>query len=234
MTGTLVNVATVIAGSLLGILFRHRLPRRVVTVVFHGIGLFTIGLGVSMFQESQWIIVVVLALLFGGITGGAIRLEERIEGLSESLKHKFRFQDERFTEGLITAFLLFCMGSLTILGAIDEGLGNGPELLITKAVLDGFAAMALSAAMGIGVLFSIIPLLVYQGGITLLSMWLGNFFAEQVVNELTATGGVLLIGLGINILNLAKIKVTDLLPALLFVVLFAWMKYSNLFPFSLF
>ncbi|HKK66980.1 MAG TPA: DUF554 domain-containing protein [Bacteroidales bacterium] len=234
MTGTLVNVATVIAGSLLGILFRHRLPRRVVTVVFHGIGLFTIGLGVSMFQESQWIIVVVLALLFGGITGGAIRLEERIESLSESLKHKFRFQDERFTEGLITSFLLFCMGSLTILGAIDEGIGNGPELLITKAVLDGFAAMALSAAMGIGVLFSIVPLLIYQGGITLLSMWLGNFFAEQVVNELTATGGVLLIGLGINILKLAKIKVTDLLPALLFVVLSAWMKYSNLFPFSLF
>ena len=234
MTGTLVNVATVIAGSLLGILFRHRLPRRVVTVVFHGIGLFTIGLGVSMFQESQWIIVVVLALLFGGITGGAIRLEERIESLSESLKHKFRFQDERFTEGLITSFLLFCMGSLTILGAIDEGIGNGPELLITKAVLDGFAAMALSAAMGIGVLFSIVPLLIYQGGITLLSMWLGNFFAEQVVNELTATGGVLLIGLGINILKLGKIKVTDLLPALLFVVLFAWMKYINLFPFSLF
>lgn len=234
MTGTLVNVATVIAGSALGILFRHRLPQRVVTVVFHGIGLFTIGLGVSMFQESRWIIVVVLALLFGGITGGAIRLEERIEGLSESLKERFRFQDERFTEGLITAFLLFCMGSLTILGAIDEGIGNGPELLITKAVLDGFAAMALSAAMGIGVLFSVVPLLIYQGGITLLSMWLGNFFAEQVVDELTATGGVLLIGLGINILNLAKIKVTDLLPALLFVVLFAWMQYSHIFPFSLF
>ena len=234
MTGTLVNVATVIAGSLLGIFFRHRLPRRVVTVVFQGIGLFTIGLGVSMFLESQWIIVVVLSLLFGGITGGALRLEERIEHLSETIKKKFRFKDERFTEGLITAFLLFCMGSLTILGAIEEGIGNGPELLITKSVLDGFSSTALAAAMGIGVLFSVIPLLIYQGGITLLSMWLGNFFAQSVVNELTATGGILLIGLGFNILNLAKIKVTDLLPALLFVVLFAWMRYSAIFPFSLF
>jgi uncharacterized membrane protein YqgA involved in biofilm formation len=231
MIGTLVNVSTVIAGSMLGIIFRHRLPRRVVTVVFHGIGLFTVGLGVTMFLQSEWIIVVVLSLLFGGITGGGIKLEERIEHLSETIKHRFRFKDERFTEGLITSFLLFCMGSLTILGAIDEGIGNGPELLITKSVLDGFSSMALAAAMGIGVLFSVIPLLIYQGGITLLSMWLGNFFAQSVVNELTATGGVLLIGLGFNILNLAKIKITDLLPALLFAVLFAWMKYANLLPF---
>ncbi len=234
MTGTLVNVATIIAGSMLGILFKQRLPRRVVTVVFHGIGLFTIALGVSMFLESQWIIVVVLSLLFGGITGGALRLEERIESLSEKIKKRFRFKDERFTEGLITSFLLFCMGSLTMLGAINEGVGRGPELLITKSVLDGFASMALAAAMGIGVLFSIIPLLIYQGGITLLSMWLGDFFAQSVVNELTATGGVLLIGLGINILNLGKLKVTDLLPSLLFVVLFAWMQYREIFPFTLF
>ncbi|WP_016776291.1 DUF554 domain-containing protein [Anaerophaga thermohalophila] len=234
MIGTLVNVGTVVAGSVLGVIFRHRLPRRVVTVVFQGIGLFTIGLGVSMFLESQWILVVVLSLLFGGITGGALKLEEKMGGLSERLKHRFRFKDERFTEGLITSFLLFCMGSLTILGAIEEGIGNGPELLITKSVLDGFSSMALAAAMGIGVLFSVIPLLIYQGGITLLSMWLGNFFAQSVVNELTATGGVLLIGLGLNILNVAKIKVTDLLPSLLFVVLFAWMKYAAIFPFALF
>ncbi|WP_291855369.1 DUF554 domain-containing protein [Marinilabilia sp.] len=234
MTGTLVNVATIIAGSLLGILFKQRLPRRVVAVVFHGIGLFTMALGVSMFLESHWIIVVVLSLLFGGITGGALRLEEGIEGLSEKIKQRFRFKDERFTEGLITSFLLFCMGSLTLLGAIDEGVGRGPELLITKSVLDGFSSMALAAAMGIGVLFSVVPLLIYQGGITLLSMWLGDFFAQSVVNELTATGGVLLIGLGINILNLGKLKVTDLLPSLLFVVLFAWMQYREIFPFTLF
>ena len=234
MTGTLVNVATVIAGSILGLIFKQRLPRRVVTIVFHGIGLFTMGLGVSMFLESQWIITVVLSLLFGGITGGLLRLEERVENMSENIKSRFRFTDERFTEGLITSFLLFCMGSLTLLGAINEGMGQGPELLITKSVLDGFSSMALAAAMGVGVLFSVIPLLIYQGGITLLSMWLGDFFAQSVVNELTATGGVLLIGLGINILNLGKLKITDLLPSLLFVVLFAWMQYRQIFPFTLF
>ncbi len=234
MIGTLINVSTVVAGSMLGIIFRHRLPRRAVTVVFHGIGLFTIGLGVTMFLKSEWIIVVILSLLFGGIAGGMIRLEERIENFSEWIKSRFRFKDERFTEGLITSFLLFCMGSLTILGAINEGIGQGPELLITKSVLDGFSSVALAAAMGIGVLFSAIPLLIYQGGITLISMWLGNFFALAVINELTATGGILLIGLGLNILEIAKIKITDLLPSLLFVVLFAWMKYAGVFPFSLF
>jgi uncharacterized membrane protein YqgA involved in biofilm formation len=233
MTGTLVNVATVIGGSILGMLFRQHLPQRVITVVFQGIGLFTLALGISMFLKSQWMMVVVLSLLFGGISGGLLKLEEGTERLSALLKKHIHLKDERFSEGLITSFLLFCMGSLTLLGAIDEGLGNGPELLITKSIMDGFASMALTSAMGIGVMFSVIPLFIYQGGITLLSMWLGDFFVQSVVNELTGTGGVLLIGLGLNILNIAKIKVTDLLPSLIFVILFAWIKFSHIFPFSL-
>ncbi len=223
MLGTLVNIAAILVGGTLGLLFRHRLPQRVVTVVFQGIGLFTLGLGIMMFLKSEWLIVVVLSLLVGGITGGLLKLEERIDRLSNQLKRRFRFQDERFSEGLITSFLLFCMGAMTILGAIDEGLGNGPELLITKSVLDGFSSIALSAALGAGVLFSVIPLLIYQGGITLVSIGLGNFFALAVVNELTATGGLLLIGLGLNILKITRIKVTDLLPSLIFVIAFAWL-----------
>jgi uncharacterized membrane protein YqgA involved in biofilm formation len=234
MIGTLVNVATVIGGSVLGMLFRQHLPQRVKTVVFHGIGLFTLALGISMFLKSQWMMVVVLSLLFGGIAGGLLKLEEGTERLSALLKQHIHLKDERFSEGLITSFLLFCMGSLTLLGAIDEGLGNGPELLITKSIMDGFASMALTSAMGIGVIFSVIPLFIYQGGITLLSMWLGDFFVQSIVNELTGTGGVLLIGLGLNILNIAKIKVTDLIPSLIFVIIFAWIKLSNIFPFSLF
>ncbi|MGQ1891145.1 DUF554 domain-containing protein [Thermophagus sp. OGC60D27] len=231
MTGTIVNVVSVLAGSILGLIFRHRLPQRVVTVVFQGVGLFTLGLGISMFLKSQWLLVVILSLVFGGIAGSLLRMEEKTDRLSERLKRSLRFSDERFTEGLVTAFLMFCMGSLTILGAIEEGMGNGPELLITKSVLDGFSAMALSAALGTGVVFSVLPLFLFQGGITLLSMWLGNFFVRSMIDAMTATGGVLLVGLGINILNLAKIKVIELIPALLFVILFGWMKYQNLFPF---
>ncbi len=228
MPGTFVNVIAILVGGTLGLLFRHRLPQRAVTAVFQGIGLFTLGLGTMMFLKSDWLIVVILSIMAGGISGGLLRLEERTGRLSEQLKQRFRFKDDRFSEGLITSFLLFCMGAMTILGAIDEGLGNGPELLMTKSVMDGFSSIALAAAMGVGVLFSVVPLLIYQGGITLLTMWLGNFFAQAVVNELTATGGVLLIGLGLNILNISRIKVTDLLPSLLFVVLFAWL-YMKIF-----
>ena len=223
MIGTIVNIAAILVGGTLGLIFRHRLPQRAVKVVFQGIGLFTLGLGTRMFLKSEWLIVVVLSLLAGGIVGGLLRLEDRMDRFSENLKHRFRFKDARFSEGLITSFLLFCMGAMTILGAIDEGLGNGPELLMTKSVLDGFASIALAASMGVGVLFSVVPLLLYQGGITLLSVALGNFFAMAVVNELTATGGVLLIGLGLNILDITKIRVMDLLPSLLFVIGFAWL-----------
>lgn len=228
MPGTIVNVIAILVGGTLGLLFRHRLPQRAVTVVFHGIGLFTLGLGIMMFLKSDWLIVVILSIMAGGVAGGLMRLEDRIERFSEQIKQRFRFKADRFSEGLITSFLLFCMGAMTILGAIDEGLGNGPELLMTKSVMDGFSSIALAAAMGVGVLFSVVPLLIYQGGITLLTMWLGNFFAQAVVNELTATGGVLLIGLGLNILKIARIKVTDLLPSLLFVVVFAWL-YMKIF-----
>ncbi|SFE58385.1 DUF554 domain-containing protein [Thermophagus xiamenensis] len=232
MTGTLINVATVMVGSVVGLIFRHRLSQRVVSTVFQGIGLFTLTLGISMFLNSQWILTVILALLFGSITGSVLKLEEKTDILGGSIKEKLHFQDERFTEGLVTAFLMFCMGSLTILGAIEEGIGKGPELLITKSVLDGFSAMALSTAMGAGVLFSAIPLLIYQGSITVIAMWVGQFFPQAIIDELSATGGILLVGLGLNILNVTKIKVTELLPALLFVILFSWMKFKGYFPFE--
>jgi len=231
MTGTIVNVATVLVGSSLGLMFRHRLSQKVVAVVFQGIGLFTLVLGVSMFLRSQWFLVVILSLVFGATVGSVLDLEEKTERFSQRLKRSFKFREERFTEGLVTAFLMFCMGSLTILGAVEEGMGNGPELLITKSILDGFSSMALAAALGSGVILSVVPLFLFQGTLTLLSMWLGNFFVDSMIDALTATGGVLLVGLGINILNLAKIKVIDLLPALLFVLLFGWMKYQNFLPF---
>lgn len=222
MTGTLINVATVIVGSSIGIIFRKRLPQKTIQVVFQGIGLVTFCIGISMFLKSQWLIVVVLSILSGGIVGSLLRLNLRIQQSSTQLRKHVKIVDDKFSEGLVTSFLLFCMGAMSILGSIDEGLGNGSELLITKSILDGFTSIALAAGLGMGVLFSIIPLLLFQGGITLLAFYAGSFFDASIINELSATGGVLLCGLGLNILNITKIKVMDLLPAILFAIIIGY------------
>lgn len=223
MTGTFVNVAAILVGGTIGIIFRKKLPQKTIEVVFQGIGLVTFCIGISMFLKSQWLLVVVLSILSGGIIGGLLRLNSRIQKSSTQLRHHIKIVDEKFSEGLVTSFLLFCMGAMTILGSIDEGLGNGSELLITKSILDGFASIALSAALGAGVLFSVIPLFLFQGGITLLAMYAGSFFDTSIVYELSATGGVLLCGLGLNILNVTKIKVMDLLPAIAFAIIYGYL-----------
>ena len=222
MTGTIVNVVAVIVGSILGLIFNTKLPERYIKIVFQGIGLFTIFLGISMALEIKNFMVMIFSLVFGGLLGELLTLEKRMEGIADVLKGKLKSKNERFSEGLLTAFLLFCMGSMTVLGAIQEGLGEYPKLLLAKSVLDGFAAIALTSALGIGVAFSVIPLLIYQGGITLLTYWLGDMFSENIVNELSAVGGILLIGLGINILEIKKLKILNLLPALIVVVVLAY------------
>ncbi len=222
MIGTLINVVAVVAGGSIGIIFRKRLPQKTIDIVFQGVGLVTFCIGIFMFLKSQWLLVVVLSILSGGIAGGLLNLNHRIQNLSSKFRNQISIVDEKFSEGLVTAFLLFCMGAMTILGSIDEGLGNGSEILITKSILDGFASIALAAALGTGVIFSAIPLFIFQGGITLLAIYAGNLFDQSIIRELSATGGVLLCGLGLNILNIAKIKVMDLLPAIIFAIIFAY------------
>lgn len=224
MIGTIVNVFTVIFGSIIGVILHTRFSKRFTEVAFQGIGLFTITLGVAMALKSAAYLIVVLSIIGGSLIGEALKIETGLENLSEKLKKKLRSRNDKFSEGLITAFLLFCMGSMTILGAIEEGLGGKPDLLLTKAMMDGFAAIALSSALGIGVLFSVIPLLIYQGGLTLLAVLQGNYFNDVYINNLTSVGGILLIGLGIRILELKQIKVLNLLPALILIILLTWIK----------
>ncbi|MEN8122069.1 MAG: DUF554 domain-containing protein [Bacteroidota bacterium] len=229
MTGTIVNVLTVLIGSGLGILLKSKLPERLTKTVFQSLGLFTLALGFIMAIKADDYLIIVFSLVIGAIIGEILDLEKMIDRLAGKMKKKIKIKDEKFSEGLLTAFLLFCMGSMTILGAFDEGMKGDPTLLITKSVMDGFAAMALASAFGIGVGFSVIPLLIYQAGLTLFASYLGEFFSEIIINELTAVGGILLIGLGINILEIKKIKIFNILPALVLVVLFTWAKsYINL------
>jgi uncharacterized membrane protein YqgA involved in biofilm formation len=139
------------------------------------------------------------------------------------LKSKIGGKNEHFSKGLVTAFLLFCVGSMTLLGALEEGMNGDPELLLIKSLMDGFSSIALTVAFGIGVMFSVIPLLVFQGGLTIAAAYLGSFLPAEYITEISAVGGVLLLGLGLNLLNITKIKIIDLLPALILVPLVLWL-----------
>jgi len=214
--GTLINVGAVIAGSLVGLFFHARLPKRLTTVAFQGIGLFTLFIGFTMAAKTKSLLVLVFSIVLGAIAGELIDIDKWLNRFGEWLKARLKSGSERFAEGLVAAFLLFCMGSMTVLGAIEEGLGGRPNLLAAKSVLDGFASVALAASLGIGVLFSVIPLLIYQGGLTLLAGSLHAVMSNVVVNEVSAAGGLILIGLGITILEIKQLKVLNMLPALVF------------------
>jgi len=222
MIGTIINSAAIIAGGLIGLFFHSRLPEKITKIVFQGLGLVTLFIGFSMAIESNNYLIIISSIVIGSIIGEAIDIDKFINIIADKIKTLTKQNNNKFSEGLITAFLLYCIGSMTILGAIEEGLGNEPNLLLAKSVMDGFSSIALAAAMGIGVIFSIIPLIIYQGGLTLLAAYAGDYFSSIIITELTSVGGILLIGLGISILEIKKIKVVNMLPALLVVVILAW------------
>jgi uncharacterized protein len=218
MIGTLVNVGTVILGSAIGLLLKNKLPKKLVTIVFQAIGLFTIILGVTMALKGQNFLLIVFSLILGSLLGEWIDLDKYINIFSNKIKTKINSNNDKFADGLVTAFLLYCMGSMTILGAFEEGLGNKPDLLITKSVMDGFSSIALASALGLGVMFSVIPLLIYQGGLTLFAVYLQESLTQVYIDEITAVGGILLIGLGINILEIKNLRILNMIPALLVIV----------------
>ncbi len=222
MDGTLINAGAIIVGSLIGLFIHTRLPKNIIKIVFQAIGLFTIFIGVKTALNTNNLVIMILSLVIGSIAGEMLKIEEGMNKFGEYIKKKLKFGQDKFSEGFITAFLLFCMGSLTILGAFEEGLGGEPNLLLAKSVLDGFSSIALSVSLGIGVIFSVIPLLIYQGGLTLFAGSIQEIMQEPIINELSAVGGLMLIGLGLNILEIKKIKVLNMLPALVVVVVLAY------------
>lgn len=217
--GTFINVVAVLIGGALGLALNKSLPTRIQQLVFQSLGLCTLLISVQMALQVKDPLVLIFSILIGGILGELFRLDERIELVSNILKKKIGSQDEKFTQGAVTAFLIFCIGSMTIVGALTEGLSGDRSLLLTKAVLDGFTAIALASTYGLGVLLSVIPMLLFQGGLTLFASQFGGLFSQTLLLQLTATGGILILGISLNLLELTKIKVVNLLPALLIAVL---------------
>lgn len=229
MTGTLLNIVTVLLGGLIGLLFGARIPERFKSTVIAGMGLFTFAMGVQMFLGTDNPLVVLGALLVGALLGEWWRIEEGLRNLGARLEKRFARDDSaegsaRFVRGFLTASLLFCVGPMTILGSIQDGLTGNYELLAVKSVLDGFAALAFASTLGIGVLFSSLVILVYQGGISLLAGGLSAIVTETMMAEMTATGGVILMGLAVSsLLELKSIRVGNFLPALAIAPLIVWM-----------
>ncbi len=215
--GSLVNAATVIVGSILGMLVRQRLPERIRGIIFQAVGLATLVLGTQMALQVEGDFLI-FSLIFGGILGEALRLDSRLDALGDALKARIKVKNERFTEGLVTAFLIFCVGSMTFVGALNEGLTGDRTLILSKAILDGFTSIVLASVYGVGVLFSALPLFIVQAGLTLLAAQFQTLFPDVLIRQLTAVGGVLILGIGLGLLEIKRIKTVNLLPALAVVI----------------
>lgn len=221
MYGTIVNSLAIIAGSMVGVLFQHRFPKKIQQIVFQGLGLSAFLIGIQMALKVQHILPLIFSLIIGGIVGESINLDMKMEHFGNWLKSIIKSKDARFTDGFVAASILFCVGAMAILGPMDEGIRGDKTILLTKSILDGFASIALAASMGIGVAFSAIPILLYQGGIAVLAGFSQNFFTSNMIQQLTAVGGILIVGISMNILEIKKINVTNLLPAIILSVLFS-------------
>ncbi len=218
MTGTVINVITVIAGGTSGTLLGERLPSRVRHIVIQGVGLVTLALGMSMAITAKNFLLVLLSIVIGGILGEWWGLEERVDEAGKWLaaraaRFPFLARGE-FTKGFVTASLVFCVGAMTILGSIQDGLSGDYTLLAMKSVLDGFSSLAFAASMGMAVTFSAITVLVYQGVLTLGASLFQTILTDAMITEMTATGGVMILGIGLVLLEMKRVRVANFLPAL--------------------
>lgn len=220
MTGTILNIITVLLGGVVGLRFGSRLPDRVHSTIVAGLGLFTAAFGLQMFFETKNAIIVLASLLVGGALGEWWRIEDRLSSLGSLLEERFSGvtasqSRQHFTKGFLTASLVFCVGPMTILGSIQDGLTGDISLLAIKSVLDGFASLAFSATLGAGVLFSTLVILVYQGGLSLLAAQAQAVISTAMMSEMTAVGGVILLGIAVSsLLEIKPIRVGNFLPAL--------------------
>lgn len=226
MIGTLLNVATILIGGSVGLVAGNRIPAKFRQTLISAMGLFTLAYGIHMFGETSNILIPLASLVLGTIIGEWLKIEEGLENLGKTLQAKFNHSNQpesdnsrRFIDGFVTTSLLFCIGPMAILGSIQDGLSGDFQMLAIKAVLDGLAAMAFASSLGVGVLFSAIVVLIYQGAITLLAQWIGQGFSQAVINEMSAVGGVILAGIAIsNLLEIKKIRTGSFLPALFFAI----------------
>ncbi len=220
-TGTFINMGTIIVGSLIGLMIKQVFPESINTITQQAValGILIIGIQMSIKVPDELLIVFIISLIIGGIIGETISVKGMLDTCEYWMRENFALKHPRFAEGFIYAFILFGANPITIVGAIEEGINGKRELLLIKSVLDGVTAIALTSAYDIGIIVTVIPLLIIQGGFTLLGSKASGWFTKNVLAQISAVGGVLLIALSMKILLDADIRVANLLPALIVVVL---------------
>jgi uncharacterized protein len=230
MIATVVNALAIILGSAVGLLLHGKVRDSFKAIVHAGAGITTIVIAVQMAMASRRIVLLALALLLGGILGEWWGIEEGILRLGELLKRTFAKKASRgdFAYGFLNATILFCVGAMALVGSFKAGAEGDYSLILTKSVMDGFMAIVFTAAFGIGVAFSAIPILVYQGGLTLAAVWLKPLVSEALLKEITGVGRALLLMIGLNLLGIAKLKTANFLPSLLLIT--GLVALLSLFP----
>lgn len=230
-SGTIINIVFVLVGTAIGLLIKKGIPERLQKSITAAIGLSTCFIGIGgviskmIYVENGSLAVkdtmlMVVSLVVGAIVGELINIEKRLEKFGEFCKGKFKSKNERFVEGFVSASLLFCVGAMSIVGSLEDGLKGDFSVLFAKSVMDGTMSILFAAAMGSGVFLSVIPILFYQGGITLLAGVIESYLSETLINQLSLVGSVLIFAIGINFLTDSKIRIGNLLPAVLFPLLY--------------
>jgi len=225
MPAVFVNMATVIIGSLIGILFRSKIKEESTKTIVTVLGLCTVVIGITSAIGTADILAVIICMVLGTVIGQLLKIDDRIEGAGEFFKRKLfknAGKENRFAEGFVTACIVFCVGSMTVMGSLEAGINKDYSIIFAKSALDFVSGMAFGAAMGVGVTFSALFILVYQGALTLLAGVVGPFLSVQVVTEMNAIGGTILIGMALNMLEVSKtrIKVANMLPAIFLPILY--------------
>lgn len=221
LQGTLVNISAVVVGCLAGRWVGSYLSARMRQTMMTGLGLAVLLIGFQLALESNQVMIVIGSLILGGLIGEGLGIEKRLEDLGKQLQKRFSGMGT-ISEGFVTASLLYCVGAMAIMGALQDGMGGKPTILYAKAALDGVASIALTSTLGIGVIFSIVPLFLYQGSITLAAGMASSILTEPVVTEMNAVGGLLIIGIAIDLLGIKRLPVGNLLPAVFVAIGLLW------------
>jgi uncharacterized membrane protein YqgA involved in biofilm formation len=224
--GTIINVIAIVVGASGGLLLKNGIPERMKHTIMQGIGLAVVMLGLSgalqeLFLlsaegrlERRFTMLMILCLVGGGMIGAAFRIEERLERLGKRVEQKFSGLGGNFARGFITASLVYCVGAMAVVGALEDGLTGKIEILLSKSILDGISAVIFGASLGPGVLFSAVSVFLYQGTLTILAGLVKTVMSPEVLSQMSLIGGILIMGIGVNLLEIGKIKVGDLLPAI--------------------
>ena len=202
LLGTLVNVVLVLIGGFVGLFLKKGISKRFSDLIMHAIALVTMVIGITFATASENMLIVIISLVVGALIGEGINIDKKLNQLGDLIKSKVKSESGNVGEGFVTATLLFCVGSMAIMGALDSGLRGDHTVLYTKAIMDGISALIFASSMGIGVLLSAVPILLYQGSITLLSSFIQPYLTQSMMTEMNGVGGILLIGLGISILGI--------------------------------